>query len=184
MTKAIPLGITWFIYPALNGFTGVNELKGTGNGFNADIGIIYKPIDKLSLGLSYRIETDIDFSGNATYTNMSALAPAFPNGTGKATLPMPGNLYFGAAYMLSPDLRIECDFQYVQWSAYNKLQINLPAPVGTETYAKNWTDEPIIRLGAEYKVNEKWTFRFGAIEDYYTAACKHDRTDAPGRKPY
>jgi long-chain fatty acid transport protein len=162
MTKSIPLG---FINPALNGLNGNNELKGTGNGFNADLGVIYKPIDKLSLGLSYRMTTKIDFSGNATYTNMNALAAGFPNGTGTATLPMPGNLYFGAAYMLSPDLRIEGDFQYIQWSSYDKLQINLPAPAGTKTYAKKWNDEPILRIGIEYTLNENWTVRAGGIED-------------------
>ena len=162
MTKSIPLG---FINPHLNGLNGNNELKGTGNGFNADLGVIYKPIDKLSLGLSYRMTTKIDFSGNATYTNMNAAASSFPNGTGTATLPMPGNLYFGAAYMLSPDLRIEGDFQYVQWSSYDKLQINLPAPAGTVSYAKNWSDEPLLRIGVEYTLNENWTVRAGAIED-------------------
>ena len=182
MTKSIPLG---FINPALNGLNGNNELKGTGNGFNADLGIIYKPFDKLSLGLSYRMTTKIDFSGNATYTNMNALAAGFPNGTGTATLPMPGNLYFGIAYMLSPDLRIEGDFQYVQWSSYDKLQINLPAPAGTVSYAKNWSDEPLLRIGVEYTLNENWTVRAGAIEDMTPQAANTtepmlpdaDRTD-------
>ncbi len=167
MTKSIPLGLIGpsAYFPILNGLNGNMELKGTGNGFNANLGVIYKPVDKLSLGLSYRITTKIDFSGNATYTNMSVLAPGFPNGTGTATLPMPGNLYVGAAYMLSPDLRIEANFQYVQWSSYDKLQLNLPAPAGTVTYTKNWDDEPILRIGAEYKLNENWTARIGAIED-------------------
>ncbi|MGD0038164.1 MAG: outer membrane protein transport protein [Bacteroidota bacterium] len=167
MTKSIPLGLIGppAYFAVLNGLNGNMELKGTGNGFNADLGVIYKPIDKLSFGLSYRITTKIDFSGNATYTNMNALAAGFPNGTGTATLPMPGNLYFGVAYMLCSDLRIEGNFQYVQWSAYDKLQINLPAPAGTVTYAKNWNDEPILRIGAEYKLDENWTVRAGAIED-------------------
>jgi long-chain fatty acid transport protein len=167
MTKSIPLGLVAppAYFQLLNGLNGNMELKGTGNGFNANLGIIYKPIDKLSLGLSYRITTKIDFSGNLTYTNMNALAPGFPNGTGTATLPLPGNLYFGAAYMLSPDLRIEANFQYVQWSSYDKLQLNLPAPAGTVIYAKNWTDEPLLRIGVEYSLDQSWTVRAGAIED-------------------
>ncbi|MGD1044360.1 MAG: outer membrane protein transport protein [Bacteroidota bacterium] len=167
MTRSIPLVM---IGPPqysqmLYSLNGNNELKGNGKGFNADLGIIYKPMDKLSFGLSYRTTTKIDFSGDATYTNMNVLAPSFPNGTGTATLPMPGNLYIGVAYMLSPDLRIEGDFQYVQWSSYDKLQINLPAPAGTVTYAKKWNDEPLLRVGVEYTLNENWTVRAGAIED-------------------
>ncbi|MFZ1978503.1 MAG: outer membrane protein transport protein, partial [Bacteroidota bacterium] len=168
MTKTIP----WAIFnPALSAAPdGTNELKGTGNGFNANFGIIYKPINKLSLGLSYRIKTNIDFSGNATYTNVpSALAQGLVNGTGKATLPMPANFYFGAAYQVAPDLRIEGNFQFVQWTAYKQLQINM-TPVtplqGTTTYLKAWTDEPILRIGAEYTINDKWMIRGGAVEDF------------------
>jgi long-chain fatty acid transport protein len=98
---------------------------------------------------------------------------------------MPGNLYFGIAYMLSPDLRIEGDFQYVQWSSYDKLQINLPAPAGTVSYAKNWSDEPLLRIGIEYTLNDNWTIRAGAIEDMTPQAASTtepmlpdaDRTD-------
>jgi long-chain fatty acid transport protein len=167
MTRSIPLGLVGppQYFQLLNGQNGSIELKGTGNGFNANLGILYKPMDKLSVGLSYRITTKIDFSGDATYTNMSALAAGFPNGSGSATLPLPGNLYVGVAYMLSPDLRIEGNFQYVQWSSYDKLQISLPAPAGTVSYAKNWNDEPILRLGVEYTLNQNWTIRAGAIED-------------------
>jgi long-chain fatty acid transport protein len=167
LTRSIPLGLIGPVqyFQVLNGLNGKMELKGTGNGFNADLGVLYKPMDKLSFGLSYRITTKIDFSGNATFTNMNALAAGFPNGTGSATLPMPGNLYFGVAYMLSPDLRIEGNFQYVQWSSYDNLQLNLPPPNGTGTFAKNWSDEPILRIGAEYTLNGSWTIRAGAIED-------------------
>ena len=47
-----------------------SQLDGTGNGFNANIGVMYKPTDQLSFGLSYRMTTKIDFSGNATFTNI------------------------------------------------------------------------------------------------------------------
>ncbi|MCX7984817.1 MAG: outer membrane protein transport protein, partial [Bacteroidetes bacterium] len=39
------------------------ELDGTGSGFGINVGAIYKPIEKLSLGLSYRTTTTIEFEG-------------------------------------------------------------------------------------------------------------------------
>ncbi len=168
MTKNIPWKLLGF--PHDTSAYASNELKGTGTGFNANIGVIWKPINGLSLGLSYRMKTDMDFSGNATFSNIfPPVAAAFPGGTGKATLPLPGNAYFGVADQVTTDLRLECDLQWVQWSAYNQLQINITpvtAGQGTTTYKKNWLDKPIVRIGAEYTVSDKWTIRGGLVEDF------------------
>jgi long-chain fatty acid transport protein len=153
-----------------------SQLDGTGNGYNANIGVMYKPIDNLSLGLSYRTTTKIDFSGSAKFTNVdlaspywSAISASYPGGTGTATLPMPGNLYLGVAYQLQPDFRVEGDFQWVQWSTYDQLQINLtpvvPGGQGTRTSVKSWDDGFIFRIGAEYVLDNQWTVRAGAVED-------------------
>jgi long-chain fatty acid transport protein len=166
-----------------------SQLDGTGNGFNANIGVMYKPTDQLSFGLSYRMTTKIDFSGNATFTNIdvpttvylpsppypaglsywNAVSSKYPGGTGTATLPMPGNLYLGVAYQLQPDLRVEGDFQWVQWSSYDQLQINLTPAVtggqGNTTSIKNWNDGYLFRIGAEYTINDQWTVRAGGVED-------------------
>jgi long-chain fatty acid transport protein len=166
-----------------------SQLDGTGSGFNANIGVMYKPTDQLSLGFSYRMTTKIDFSGDAKFTNIdvpttlflpsppypaglsywNAISANYPGGSGKATLPMPGNLYLGAAYQLQPDLRVEGDFQWVQWSSYDQLQINLTPVVaggqGTKTSSKNWNDGYLFRIGAEYTINDQWTVRAGGVED-------------------
>ena len=153
-----------------------SQLDGTGHGFNVDIGVIYKPIDKLSVGLSYRTTTKIDFSGNATFSNIDLAAPywaavsqGYPGGTGTATLPMPGNLYAGVAYQLMQDLTIEGNFQFVQWSSFDVLKINLspvvPGGQSVENLQKNWNDAYIFRLGAEYMLDNQCTVRAGVIED-------------------
>jgi long-chain fatty acid transport protein len=133
------------------------SLDGTGSGFNLNFGAIYKPFDKLSLGLSYRILTKIEFSG-------SYLTPSETYAC-KTTLPMPGNFYIGAAYELTPDLIFEGDLQYVQWSAYHSLSIEL-APGGLQTpQIKNWDDGVILRGGLEYTYDPKITIRGGLVLD-------------------
>jgi long-chain fatty acid transport protein len=162
---------------------GTVDLDGTGNATNFNVGILFKPTSDLSIGLSYRSETKIDFEGTAAFTGMAALGgpvPAnfFPGGTGKTTLPMPSNIIAGVAYNLTKDFTVEADFQYVGWKAYDQLRLEIPvgpsvtlAPgvtigplQGPSTLVKNWEDGYLIRVGGEYRM-DKLALRAGFIYD-------------------
>jgi len=151
---------------------GTVDLDGTGTGMNFNVGLMYKPTPALSIGVSYRSETKIDFSGNSKFSNMGALASFFPGGTGKTTLPMPSNLIAGIAYDLTKDFTVEADFQYVDWTAYDQLTLDIqqgPAsPLGIlqkgKTLVKNWDAGYLIRFGGEYRL-DKLALRAGFIYD-------------------
>jgi long-chain fatty acid transport protein len=156
---------------------GTLKLDGTGTGFGFNAGILYKPCEKISLGASYRSLTKLEFSGDAVFSDMGSLAGLFPGGSGKATLPMPANLYIGAAYKISSSLTVEADFQFVGWSSYKELVIDLPtgpaAPpqLGgqplqkSQTQVKNWDDGYLGRIGAEYQCCQNLTLRAGVVYD-------------------
>jgi long-chain fatty acid transport protein len=157
---------------------GTLKLSGTGSGYGFNAGILYKPCEKLSLGASFRSLTELEFSGDAKFSDMgTVLTPLFPGGTGKAKLPMPANLYVGAAYKISSNLTVEADFQFVGWSSYKELVIDLPtgplapAQLGgqplqkSQTQVKNWDDGYMGRIGAEYQCCQNLTLRAGIIYD-------------------
>jgi long-chain fatty acid transport protein len=154
---------------------GTLKLDGTGTGFGFNAGILYKPCEKISVGASYRSLTELEFSGDAVFSDMLTLAPFFPGGDGKATLPMPANIFVGAAYNISSNLTIEADFQFIGWSSYKELKIALPTgpvfptygvPLQTsQTQVKNWDDGYMGRLGAEYQYNHDLVLRAGIIYD-------------------
>lgn len=151
---------------------GTVSLDGTGNGFNFDAGLLYKATDDLSIGVSYRHLTKIDFSGNAAFSGMAALANFFPGGTGKTTLPFPSSLFAGIAYNVTKDLTVEADYQYVGWSSYDQLSLNIPAgpasPLGGpqkgSVLVKNWDNGYLLRIGGEYRM-DKFAIRAGFIYD-------------------
>jgi long-chain fatty acid transport protein len=160
------------------GVNGTLKLDGTGSGYGFNVGVLYKPCEKISLGASFRSLTELEFSGDAKFTDMGpVLTPLFPGGTGKAKLPMPANAYIGAAYKLSSNLTVEADFQFVGWSSYKELVINLPtgpaAPpqLGgqplqrSQTQVKKWDDGYLGRIGAEYQLNEDLAIRAGVVYD-------------------
>jgi len=147
------------------------KLDGTGTGINFNLGILWKPSNVLSVGASYRSETKIEFSGDATFSNIPPVAPftsLFPAGvTGKATLPMPSNLMVGVAYDVSKDFTLEADFQYLGWSSYDILLLTFNKAVAGSTTSKDttdWTNSILIRLGGEYRM-DKLSLRAGFIYD-------------------
>ena len=161
---SVGLGISYVAASLKSTASTPTSLDGTGSGFSVDIGAMYKPMDNLSIGLSFRTGTDIDLSGNFS-------AMGYGNVTAKETMPMPGNLYIGAAYQLQPELTVEGDIQYVLWSVYKGLPITLtPAlPYGPSQNADNrpikWDDGILLRGGAEYKYSPEITLRGGLILD-------------------
>lgn len=163
------------------------SLDGTGSGFTFNAGLLYKPSEQLSVGLAYRHVAKIKFEGDAKFTNMQALASFFPGGKGSVELPMPSNLQAGLAYNVSNDLTLALDFQYVLWSAYDKLMIVVPdgpaAPAAlggqplqtTSTLVEDWKDAFLLRFGGEYRM-DKLSLRAGVL---YDATPQPDKSVEP-----
>lgn len=158
--------------PAAKDGTASLEADGTGFGFN--IGLMFKPTDRLSLGLSYRSLTELEFSGEAIFTEMQALATYFPGGSGNTKLPLPSNLTGGIAYKVTKALTVEADFQYVGWSKYNELKVDLEEgpnfpltgrPLQSDmTSKKDWEDAFLIKIGGEYRL-DRLALRLGYLFD-------------------
>ena len=150
----------------------------SGNGISFSVGAIYKPLPEMSIGASYRHSTKVDYEGTATFTNMQALATFFPGSPGKATIKAPGQFFVGIAYDLSKDFTLEADYQWIGWSSYDTLAVelqpgpNTPLALGrggaplqqTSKSAKKWGDAYMIRAGGEYRLGDL-ALRAGFIYD-------------------
>lgn len=150
-------------------------LDAKGHGVSFDVGILTKASDELSVGVSYRHSTKIEYDGTASFTDMSALSSLFPGGTGKTTLRFPNNAFAGIAYQITPKLTLEVDLQYIEWSTYDTLKIEIPVgpsagpplnrPLqGPSASPKNWDNTYMIRVGGQYQL-DKLALRAGFVFD-------------------
>ena len=137
------------------------SLDANGHGIEFDAGVMFKPTPELSIGASYRHSNEIDYEGTAVFTNMSVLAPYFPGGTGSTTITFPNNIFAGIAYQVSKDFTLEADYQFIAWTTYDSLKVNIPlGPVGPtgrplqgpSASAKDWGNASMIRIGGQYKL--------------------------------
>ncbi|MEA5007048.1 MAG: outer membrane protein transport protein [Rikenellaceae bacterium] len=162
------------------------NLKGdakTSYGYN--VGILYSPTEKLTIGASYRSKVKMKVEeGKASITYATteletllgilaqanstiAAAKALDQQKITAELPLPSNLNIGASYKFTEKLLVSAELQYVGWKAYDTLRIQFPAygTAGRQYIPKNFSNSMIYRLGGEYQCSSKFAFRLGFIFD-------------------
>lgn len=125
--------------------------KGMAVGYN--FGVLIKPIDKLSIGFTYRSKVKVDYSGTAAFNNLPPSAFP-PDVTGSTTLNMPANLAAGINVKPIKNLNIEADYVWYQWSSFKTLAINFSQQTTLLKNLKiprNYKNSSQIRLGGEYK---------------------------------
>ena len=136
-------------------------------GFNA--GIYYRPIEKLNIGVDYRSQITMNLEGgDATFTVPASLSTTVPaENKFDASLPLPANLDFGVSYDLSDKFTMAVEVNWIMWNTYESLDFTFEqaGEVLDNENPRDYKDTWIPRLGAEYRLNDVFTFRAGAYYD-------------------
>ena len=145
--------------------TATVDMSGTAGSFAYSIGLLYKPSDMVSIGLDFRSETTLEFTGTADVTAPDALAGLIPSGDIEAPLTVPMNATIGLALHPSSALTISADFQYVGWSSYDKLEVTFTETGYVSTSIRDYSDSWILRVGGEYHLSDVFDLRGGLLYD-------------------
>lgn len=145
------------------------NLEGTGNDIGFNVGVFFKPTESLSLGIDYRSEIVMEVEGgDATFNVPVSLQGSIPPAnTFSAELPLPANLDFGLAYKFNEKLTLAASVNWVMWETYDSLKFifdengDLLSSSSPRLYSDSW----ISRIGAQYDMNETFTFRAGVYYD-------------------
>jgi long-chain fatty acid transport protein len=155
----------------------------TSYGYN--IGVLYSPTEKLSIGVSYRSKMTMKVengSASVSYASTELQALLTMLGTASTTiagaialdgkevhaeLPIPSNLNIGIAYQLTEKLLVSAEVQCVGWKTYDSLRISFPAlgSAGKMYSAKHFKNTAIYRIGGEYQCCDNLALRLGFIYD-------------------
>ncbi len=153
---------------------GQYEEDSTGWGVSGTFGLLVKPSDAFSFGLTYRTASKISMSGDASIENISALgASTKTEFERKVTSPM----WFAAGIALKPTdkLTFTADAQYTNWGKLDELETEFTDPTWGAvdgTLKLDWVDKIQWRFGLEYLLS-KWALRAGY---YYDPAPAPDKT--------
>ena len=83
---------------------------------------------------------------------------------GSTSLTLPQTLDLGVAFDPIPEWEIEVDGNWVGWSSFKSLTLNIPGAPPTVS-PKNWNDSFTVRVGTEYTMRKKWSGRLGFVWD-------------------
>ena len=179
------------------------EVSGNAWNLGANFGIMWRATDQLSIGARYlsrnKIEIDegtVSFNPVATGITLALgnpfgvpagtpldaiLAPRFLDdsllGTqgGKTTLTLPDQFTVGAAYQLTPKIKVLFDYQRVNWTTFDELVLEFER-AGTRTIVESYRASNGFRLGGEYAWSPTTTFRGGFLTH---SAAAPDQTVTP-----
>ena len=142
--------------------TGTAHLGGTGMGYGGRIGAMYRPagLPALSIGAMYRTDVKENFTGTGDFDADPLYRNQLPpDGDISTSITLPQQVVGGVAYRALPQLEIEANVLWTNWSKFKTLDVVVPSTTGTGTMTLS-TDEQYQntvtgRLGVEYSLPEQ-----------------------------
>lgn len=142
-------------------------------GFN--LGILARPSDSLSIGLSYRHKVNMEFAGTGSFSQIrtgnpqldARVAAVLPSGQVPLTtaVEFPAIVSGGVAYAWG-DWRAEADINWYQWSTFDRLILSFEGRSDlNQVIEEEYSDVFQYRLGVERRLNDVWSVRGGYFFD-------------------
>ncbi len=157
---------------------GTAVLGGDAFGVGFRLGVMYRPpaVQGLKFGVMYRSKVDLEFEGTGDFDIPAPYrAQLPPDGDITAAITLPQSIWGGIAYSPTPELELEVNAVWINWSqafANDELRINLPGTdpsTGEQNFSaapQNYKNTTTFRIGAEYKLAQgKAAVRAGFIYD-------------------
>ncbi len=158
--------------------TGQQTINFTGWGYGATFGILVKPADQFSFGITLRTPSKIKFKGTTEISNFSTMGqliglPLSSTSDTDVELTWPMWLAFGIAYKPMQKLTLTADVQYTNWKKVDVMTLNfqeaawqiMMVPSGDNVFPLHWKNATQIRFGGEYWVSNQLALRAGYYID-------------------
>lgn len=167
---------------SIAGMSGNATVEGDSWAWGWNVGMMYRPVETVRLGLAYRSHIAHNAEGHTTIETdaISALhMPAMSMVSDmKVRIKTPDTITFSAAWDATQDLTLSATARWSKWSNFDTLSIENSGFSGApgmdqivSGYAKNvpvenhWDDTWFFSLGADYRLNDQWTVRGGVAYD-------------------
>ena len=167
---AFRLGLGFFhVVSTMNPFDA--DLSANGIGVGMTWGALFRPTERVRIGLNWRSPMRISTKGSGTVVdsggNMSR--PDIQHDQN-----WPQSVQLGTAIAASPKLRLAAQVDWTQWSQIDTIEVLfLTSPLPDQIYPEYWQDNWSFRLGGEYALSRKLQLRTGG---YYDTPAVPDRT--------
>jgi long-chain fatty acid transport protein len=153
------------------------QLKASDESWGYNFGLMVKPSEKHSIGLSYRSEIDLTLRGTVALDGLNLTGQAVFGGTSYSTAvesksTIPRSVALGYAYKPNSKWTIEADVEWTDWSCVEEEFLTYPDETDATRLSTLNTDNPASRdwrsvfaygIGAEYQATDKLELRGGLL---------------------
>jgi long-chain fatty acid transport protein len=138
------------------------------------LGTLWQATPDLSLGVSYRSEMRQNIKGYELFnydtagigSALNGLTGALADSRGNARVPLPEEITGGARYNFGNGWSALAGVEYTGWGDFHKLLASTANPANPSNLTvTNWRSTWFGSLGAEYRPDDRWTFRAGTAYD-------------------
>lgn len=143
------------------------QVGGDAWGLGWTAGIQGEVVEKrLFLGASWKSAVPLAFKGRAHFVDvLESFQSRLADQPASADVTLPHVGAVGVSFSPIDSLRFGLDANFVTWSSFQKLEIKFEKGELTNPLPKKWTNQVSVHAGAEYKVNDAFAVRLGAIYD-------------------
>jgi len=151
------------------GHDGFFSTQASGHGTGWNVGAMWDIDSTKRLGFAYRSKVSHDLSGNASFSNVPALfngITQFENQGVSSNFTTPRIISLSYFQQLNDQWSLTADWSNTGWSSFSSLDIKFANP-GTKDAVvdERLSNSNRFSIGADYKLNEAWTFRGGIALD-------------------
>ena len=142
----------------------------TGFGYGGTIGVLFKPVQDLSIGVTFRTKNSISFKGTASNELIKAvMSTNYEDADLSRDIVWPMWIGGGIAYHPFTGFTVALDAQWSQWSAtQDSIETTYTgwSPILTKNQLiLKWKDALQLRLGFEYELMKTLAIRAGFYTD-------------------
>ena len=157
-------------FDVAKGFGQVPHDTATSLGYGATLGLKFKPMKELALGVAYETkstfqEFKFDVPAHVGVNPADFSQVNFPGGQDKLKFNQPSSFAFGAAVSPMEALLLAVDVQWIRWSETNGK--NQPAYTnntnltGAMPWNLNWKDQWVVKVGGQLAATSALKLRLG-----------------------
>ncbi|MFA6815254.1 MAG: outer membrane protein transport protein [Lentisphaeria bacterium] len=145
-------------------YDGKMFLEGDSMAFGYTLGVSYKPREGTRLGLGYRSGMTHKASLDGKLRLPASVGGGKMYDDADLDLSLPATVNFGIQQDIGEKWMIAFDIMWSDWSCMDAMEVEFDSGT-TSTEEMHFQDAWRYSLGADYKINEKFTWRFGATYD-------------------
>lgn len=163
---------------------GTVNVKGDDDAWGYNIGMIYRPVESTTLGLTYRSKVEYHLTGDVDASNVfggvGAGGPVFLNADGDASLDitLPETIDFSVTHQLDDRWTVMAGATYIRWSRFDQLVVDNDLGLDIneqQDYRDTWQ----YAAGLAYQLNPAWTLRGGIAYDQSPVKDAHRSPRVP-----